>query len=180
LEKAGSFLYLSMNKVYREEPVSLKKRLLHPVDTIIGNTLSTTVLATALYNSPFVNYWYMWVILSVYVMIMVCFSLVKPAMQYYHEVEIEDEHIIFRGQHINKAIGYKFKIKNVDISLVVTRSRTYNHIYYLKFTSGRYIFTYNKYFNWEELALLDLFNDFKIAKGEKITWDEKYLLNDLQ
>jgi len=172
-----------MHKIYSEDPLPLKRRLRKPL-SILGINIFVSLVFVLLQSTSYTLHKYLYVLagLLVFQFILGLIYITQTTLRYYHEVEIDGEYIIFRGQHINKSISYKFKIKDVNVQLRIRNPRASksNYKYYLEFTSGKkYKFSFNRHLNWDQQALLDLFNDFKIAKDEHITWDEKYLLNEL-
>ena len=102
------------------------------------------------------------------------------AKSYFYEVEIREGFLFLRGQSVNKPITVKLPISRTEIYLKSKGRGRSNNEYYIRFKHGKKSYDVNRLFNWNYLTLVDLFHEFKKQKGEKIIWDEKYLIEFME
>lgn len=169
-----------MHKIYQEEPISLtlrfKKNALKLIPAIV---LAPIFILLITRNKASQKYLYVIGATFTYLLFLYLRLWLKVGT-YYHEVEIEAEYITFRGQEKNKAISSKFNINQVNILLHPESSKNGVYNVYLEFRAGKNSFKFNQFKNWDYGQLHSLFIDFKKAKSEKIIWDEKYILQELE
>lgn len=100
--------------------------------------------------------------------------------QYFHEVELTDNHVILRGDSQNKPLTIELPISETDIFIESKGKGRGNVEYFIRFQHGSKTYDINRLFNWNYSKLLELFHAFKNLKNEKIIWDEKYLLEFME
>lgn len=170
-----------MHKIYQEEKIPLNKRIKRILPRKLGG-ITIFILFIILASNYYLLYNKTLLIIGTVLIIsglMFLQNWIKIGT-YYHEVDFDDNYIIFRGQKFNHSVNSKFNIKQVNIYLRPENSKNGLYNIYLEFEAGKNKFRFNQLRNWDYEHLYALFIDFKEAKGEKIILDENYLLEKLK
>ena len=102
------------------------------------------------------------------------------ARQFVNEVEFQDDILIVTGFNFNSQWRDELKISNSKIEIHSKRTGYTNVDYYLRIISKKKRLDINRSFNWDYSTLIDIFNEFKRIKEEKIILDEKYFLDIME
>jgi hypothetical protein len=99
------------------------------------------------------------------------------ARTFVNEVKIDGDKITITGHNFDLRWDREFDIKNSDIKIKSVGQGRGKVEYYLRIISSDNSVDINRSFNWDYPSLLTIFHEFKKIKGEKIIFDEKYLLD---
>jgi hypothetical protein len=102
------------------------------------------------------------------------------AHQFVCEVEFQDDTVIINGFNFNSSWKEEIKIQDSKIEIHSRRTGYTNVDYYLSVISKKKRVDINRSFHWDYLILINIFQEFKRIKGEKIIFDEKYFLNIME
>lgn len=101
--------------------------------------------------------------------------------EFVYKIEFENENVKISGSNFDNDWIEKFEIKKVNIHIRKRVSKTGSVIgYKIVFKSAKKKITLNRLNNWNNFALLQIFTEFKKLKGEKITIDEKSLIDGIK
>lgn len=101
--------------------------------------------------------------------------------EFVYKIEFENENVRISGSNFDNDWIEKFEIKKVNIHIRKRVSKTGSVIgYKIVFKSAKKKITLNRLNNWNNFALLQIFTEFKKLKGEKITIDEKSLIDGIK
>lgn len=98
----------------------------------------------------------------------------------FHEVTIDNDRLILQGDNLNKLLIVELPVSETTIQIKSKGGGAGSIDYYLCFTYQGQKHQINRLFNWNYADLIDLIYDFKREKGEKIIWDEKYLIEHME
>jgi hypothetical protein len=102
------------------------------------------------------------------------------SVQFVNEIAFIDGKMMIRGYDFNTAWETELDIKHSKIEIKAKPGRTPKPGYFLRVTSARQVYDINKSFSWDYNALIDIFQEFRTRKGEKIILDEKFLLENIR
>ncbi len=102
------------------------------------------------------------------------------ARKYFYQVELIGKTLILKGDLNNTPLTIELPIDSTEIRIISKGNGHGNVDYFIRFKHGKKTYDVNRLFNWNYSTLLDLFHRFKEDKGEKIIWDEKYLLDFME
>lgn len=98
-----------------------------------------------------------------------------------YKIEFKDDLIIFFGETYNTKWKEIIQIKSTKILLKGKPSRNIcSREYYLEFITNENKYFLNSLNTYSDQVVLSIFNCFKEKKGEKIIYDEKYLIESVQ
>jgi len=99
-----------------------------------------------------------------------------------HIITFEENNIILEGETFNKKWKKSINIKETQIFLKSIGSRTgiCGVIFYITLKNSKKSYTINSFQTFSEEKILEIFNEFKKLKEEKIIIDEKIILNRIQ
>lgn len=101
--------------------------------------------------------------------------------EFVYKIEFENENVKISGSNFDNDWIEKFEIKKVNIHIRKRVSKTGSVIgYKIVFKSAKKKITLNRLNNWNNFALHQIFTEFKKLKGEKITIDEKSLIDGIK
>jgi hypothetical protein len=101
--------------------------------------------------------------------------------EFVYKIEFENENVKISGSNFDNDWIEKFEIKKVNIHVRKRVSKTGSVIgYKIVFKSAKKKITLNRLNNWNNFALYQIFTEFKKLKGEKITIDEKSLIDGIK
>lgn len=111
--------------------------------------------------------------LTGFIMILIAHLRTKT---YFHEVTIENNTLILKGDNLNKPMIIELPVSETTIQIKPKKRSEF--CLYFSYQGQKH--TINRLFNWNYSELIDLFYEFKRQKGEKIIWDEKYLIEHME
>lgn len=99
-----------------------------------------------------------------------------------HKITLNNEKTILEGETFNKKWKKSISIKETKIILkgIPSRNGICSVIFYLKFKNLKNTYTLNKFETYSDEELLEIFNEFKKLKEEKITLDERLVIYRIQ
>lgn len=101
--------------------------------------------------------------------------------EFVYKIEFENENVKISGSNFDNDWIEKFEIKKVNIHIRKRVSKTGSVIgYKIVFKSAKKKITLNRLNNWNNFALHQIFTEFKKLKGEKISIDEKSLIDGIK
>lgn len=105
----------------------------------------------------------------------------EESKEFVYKIEFENENVKISGSNFDNDWIEKFEIKKVNIHIRKRVSKTGSVIgYKIVFKSAKKKITLNRLNNWNNFALHQIFTEFKKLKGEKITIDEKSLIDGIK
>jgi hypothetical protein len=110
-----------------------------------------------------------------YSCVVLCIEFLR-AKQFIHEIRILGNRAEIIGHNYDKLWNEIIQIDNTTIQIKHRRNGRFDYGLYLRLTYTDKNIDINKNLKWDYFLLIDLFNELKDIKNEKITFDEKYLL----
>jgi hypothetical protein len=141
----------------------------------IGPLVIVTLIVLYLYFTSNDSLQFYGVIALGFCMIQAIISIIS-AWTFVYEVKFTEDKIIVGGADINSHWQKEFHIKNSQIDIKSEGRGGTNIGYYFTLSSGKLSIDINRTYNWHYSTLLTIFHEFKRLKGEKIIFDEKYIL----
>ncbi len=113
--------------------------------------------------------------------IILVYLIIRNSKTDIYKIEFNDDYIIFFGETFNTKWEENIKIEETKILLKGKPSRNIcSREYYLKFISKKNKYFINNLNTYSDEGILSIFNYFKEKKGEKIIYDEKFLIKRVQ
>ncbi len=99
-----------------------------------------------------------------------------------HKITIDEEKIILEGETFNKKWTKSIDIKETEIILksIPSRRGICGVIFYLKLKNLKKTYIVNSFETYSDKELLEIFNEFKKLKEEKIILDERLVIYRIQ
>jgi hypothetical protein len=99
-----------------------------------------------------------------------------------HIITFDEKKILLEGETFNKKWKKSINILETEIILKSIGSRTgiCGVIFYINFKNLKNTYTLNSFETYSDEKILEIFNEFKRLKEEKIIIDEKIILNRIQ
>lgn len=105
----------------------------------------------------------------------------EESKEFVYKIEFENGNVKISGSNFDNDWIEKFEIKKVNIHIRKRVSKTGSVIgYKIVFKSTKKKITLNRLNNWNNFALYQIFTEFKKLRGEKITIDEKSLIDGIK
>jgi hypothetical protein len=113
--------------------------------------------------------------------IILVYLIIRNSKTDIFKIEFNEDSIIFYGETFNAKWEESIVLKNTKIHLKGKPSRNVcSREYYLEFISKENKYILNYLNSYSDEGILSIFNYFKEKKGEKIIYDEKYLIERVQ
>lgn len=104
----------------------------------------------------------------------------RKASVHINQVALKDSLLYFSGIKRNTPISFKYDIYHTEIKIKVRASKhKSSREFYLIFESAGKTVSLNEYYNWDYQYLLEVFYTFKKIKGEKVIWDERFVIDSI-
>ncbi|PZR21890.1 MAG: hypothetical protein DI539_07010 [Flavobacterium psychrophilum] len=158
-----------MEKIYEANPISFYNRFLKRLFLYLAISL---FLCYVIFNIQNLNITYK-IAFSLLLIPLALFTAYKLSKHHYNKIYINNKTITFQGYHINQFMESTENLKEVEIIQRVKASKNGHIAYFLVFKTKKKNYYINEYYNWDDEYVITLFEDFKNAKQEKITLDEK-------
>ena len=99
-----------------------------------------------------------------------------------HIISFNENNITFDGETFNKKWKKSINIKETKIVLksLASRRGICSVIFYLKFKNDKETFIINSFETYSDEEILEIFNEFKKLKEEKIILDERLVIYRIQ
>jgi hypothetical protein len=113
--------------------------------------------------------------------IILVYLIIRNSKTDIYKIDFNDDSIIYYGETFNTKWEESTKINNTRILLKGKPSRNIcSREYYLEFISKEKKYYLNNLNTYSDEGILLIFNYFKEKKGEKIIYDEKFLIERVQ
>lgn len=147
--------------------------------SFIGPVIVITLIVLYLYFTNNDSFQFYGIMILGFSIIQAIISIIS-AWTFVYEVKFTEDKIIVGGSDINSHWQTEFDIKNSRIDIKSGGRGRGKVGYYFTLSSGKQSIDINRTYNWHYSTLLTIFHEFKRLKGEKIIFDEKYILEFIE
>ena len=121
-------------------------------------------------------------ILELFILVIFTTYIIYESKTNIHIITFDEEKIILEGETFNKKWEKTINIKETQIILknIASRNGICGVVFYIKLHHSKIFYTLNKFETYSDDKIIEIFNEFKRLKEEKIIIDEKIILNRIQ
>jgi hypothetical protein len=122
------------------------------------------------------------IIIETFLLIICCFIIIKRSKNNIDIITFKENSVILNGETFNKQWIKSLNIKETAIELkgIPSRAGLISVIFYIRLKNKKDYYLINSFNTFSDKQIIEIFNEFKNHKGEKIIVDEKIDLLRIQ